>query len=256
MSKRICTYGPSWSFVCIYISTCSKVCLPSCTFQRDFRRHGSTRWCTFQFFFASKLISFVLWEIFSFDNAGEMYKMGGDNDGNGASDNKMTFERSMATWKDLDKPVLFRTSQFWWQFTFYPFVLSSTLVACNIYSLGPFTGFGVFSAVSSGSHLVCRNGLFGTHPSYNEDADGEMYCHACNSVIPGLFSLYRIVFGNFTRDHVVPICVESENRRVAGDREALINSTTKSTKCVKDSWKPIVEGEAALFHEIVPNIPD
>ena len=73
-------------------------------------------------FVTMKIFQFLLVEILFLDPVGHLYKVKGSEEG-------FTIARYARMCKDLDKPQLFRQSSFW-QFTIYPFMLSTEL-ACN-----------------------------------------------------------------------------------------------------------------------------
>jgi hypothetical protein len=83
-------------------------------------------------FVGCKLIQWIFCEILYFDPVGQLYKCKGTG---------LTLERYARMTRDLDKPLLFRKGDTYMNFTIYPFMLSTQL-ACNIYSMVPYTGFG------------------------------------------------------------------------------------------------------------------
>ena len=83
-------------------------------------------------FVGCKLSQWVICEILYFDHVGQLYKCKGTG---------FTLERYARMTRDLDKPLIFRKGDTYMNFTIYPFMLSTQL-ACNIYSMGPYTGFG------------------------------------------------------------------------------------------------------------------
>ena len=210
-------------------------------------------------FFVSKVIAFVLCEILSLDGYGIMYKLGTGVTETSSPDglNKVTMKRYKNMVMDLEKPLLSRNSKTWLDMAICPFMLSSR-IAANIYQLGPYTGFGVLTLAISGNSIVFRNGLLGTHPAYNyhvtffEDTDGEMKALTCQSLIPGIKQVYDSVWRNYLGDHILPMLLDSESRRVVGDKQSLLEEDRKASI---DRWTPVVEGEPLLFHDVVPNLP-
>merc|ERR1712154_7062 len=97
--------------------------------------------------------------------------------------------------KDLNKPLMWRGTGGCLQFAIYPHMLSTQL-ACNVYHLGPYTGFGILTIMFDSHHVVFRNSLFGTPPAYNYhvtffvNADGDAYWHTAHGLLPGYLHVY------------------------------------------------------------------
>merc|ERR1711957_1059207 len=130
----------------------------------------------------------LITELFSFggDSVGRLYKCGGSG---------LNVERYAKMCKDLNKPLIFRAPGMWWNFTIYPHMLTSSL-ACNIYCMGPYTGFGILTILYTEHHIVFRNSLFGTHPAYNYHvtlfftSEGEGYWHPCHATLQPITWVY------------------------------------------------------------------
>lgn len=159
-------------------------------------------------FVVLKLFQFVLVEIFLLDPVGQLYKCAGKG---------LTIARYARMCKDLNKPLIFRTPGTKLKFTIYPHMLSTEL-ACNVYSLGPYTGFGILTILFSDTHVVFRNGLFGTHPAYNYHVTlffnkGDLYWHTAHALLPasGAFTIYRRLW-NWYAEHMIEVIEESEHR--------------------------------------------
>ena len=186
---------------------------------------------------ALKVFAFMLYELFPNDHAGEMYliKNGGSDPNLNGGD--FTFDRYNAYVMDLNKPLFYRTPKTWLQPTLYPHAVSSGMF-CNIYSLGPYTGFGVLNQISGQNHTILRNSIFGTHPSANyyvhvfREDDGNGYIHSVHANAPGVHALYTSAWSFYT-NHLVDLFVESEGR-VNGAFAGRI----EKAKYTKDVWKP------------------
>jgi len=207
----------------------------------------------FPIFFSLKLVSFILFEMLPFEHAGEIYRVK-EHDGPSGDDGKYTLERYKAFAMDLNKPLLYRTVNNWLQPMIYPFLVSSG-TNCNIYSIGPYTGFGVLNSISCQTHVILRNSLFGTHPASNyyicffvED-DGNGYVHTVHACAPGLDQIYKSAW-SFYADHLVDLCVESEGR-INGAFDARI----ESLKYVKSTWKPVDAGQSRLQRDSLIAFP-
>jgi hypothetical protein len=142
------------------------------------------------------------------DPVGSVYECAGDG---------LTLEGYGRMCKDLDKPLLFRRSHFWYP-TIYPHMLSP-LLACNVYSIGPYTGFGILTILYSEHHVIFRNGLLGTHPAYNHhvtvffSTDGKAYWHTgIATLFPVAGWLYNCLW-EFYAAHMLDVIEESELRK-------------------------------------------
>lgn len=162
----------------------------------------------FPIFFASKLLQFVVCEIFFFDPVGQVYKCKGAG---------ITLQRYARMCKDLDKPLMWRKTHGMTKFAIYPHLLS-TQIAANVYTLGPYTGFGVLTILFDQNHVTFRNGLFGTHPAYNyhvtlffDNEKGEAYWHTAHGLLPGFLTVYRYLW-NFYAEHMIELIEASEER--------------------------------------------
>lgn len=204
-------------------------------------------------FFTFKLLGFLVCELLLLDPVGQVYKCKGEG---------ITFERYCTMATDLEKPLIWREA-YPTNFAIYPFLLS-TRVAANIYSLGPYTGFGVLTTLVGKSHVVFRNGLLGTHPAFNyhvtiffDDEKGEAYWHTAHALTPGWLQVYQYLW-NFYAERMFDLIVASEKHGRGAAR------ASASASSFDETWRPhstipgrlaCSEGQCEIRHEIVTTKP-
>jgi len=163
-------------------------------------------------FVACKLVQWIICEVLYFDHVGQLYKCKGKG---------LTLKPPARMTRDLDKPLIFRKEDTFMNFTIYPFMLSTQL-ACNIYSMGPYTGFGILTIMFDDNHVTFRNGMLGTHPAYNyhvsvmfDNTKGEAHWHTAHALIPGMLCVYRYLW-EFYAENMIRVIEESESRAGKG----------------------------------------
>jgi hypothetical protein len=201
----------------------------------------------FPLFFACKVVQWLVCEVLFLDPVGQIYKCCGAN---------LTFKRYARMTRDLEKPLIFRKSGFYWNFTVYPHMLSTQL-ACNIYTLGPYTGFGILTMLFDQNHVVFRNGMFGTHPCYNyhvtvffDNDKGEAYWHTAHACLPIFEHVYRRLW-EFYSEHMIDVIIESEQR--LGDRITAPCTDLDATWIPTNQTLFFRQARVEKTHLIVPN---